>query len=254
MMRYGQFCPIAKAAEIVAERWTPLVVAEMLAGSTHFSDIRRGVPLMSQTLLSKRLKELERVGVVERRGTNPRRPEWHLTQAGRALAPVIQHLGEWGLCYAQDPLQEGDLDVTILTWNIRRRVDANLFGNRRVTVEFEFTDVPKGKRRWWFVNDRGIVDLCPSDPGFPVDVYITTDIRTMVHVWVGKMSLESAVRSERMEIIGPRQLCKLVRSWLLYSPINMNHLSNPLLTSRSGTENRHGKPTRKTNTNEAGIS
>jgi DNA-binding HxlR family transcriptional regulator len=114
-MRYGQFCPIAKAAEIVAERWTPLVVSEMLAGSTHFSDIRRGVPLMSQTLLSKRLKELARVGVVERRGKNPRRPEWHLTQAGRALAPVIQHLGEWGLYYAQDPLEEEDLDVTILT-------------------------------------------------------------------------------------------------------------------------------------------
>ena len=123
------------------------------------------------------------------------------------LAPVIQNLGEWGLCYAQDPLQEGDLDVTILTWNIRRRVDANVFGSRRVTVQFEFTDVPKGKRCWWFVNDRGSVDLCPTDPGFPVDIYITTDIRTMVHVWVGKMSIESAVRSERMEIIGPRQLC-----------------------------------------------
>ena len=151
-MRYGQFCPIAKAAEIVAERWTPLVVAEMLAGSTHFSDIRRGVPLMSQTLLSKRLKELERVGVIERRSTNSRRPEWHLTQAGRALAPVIQHLGEWGLCYAQDPLQESDLDVTILTWNIRRRVDPNVFATRRVTVQFDFTDVPQAKRRWWILN------------------------------------------------------------------------------------------------------
>ena len=155
MMRYGQFCPIAKAAEIVAERWTPLVIAEMLSGSTHFSDIRRGVPLMSQTLLSKRLKELERVGVAVRRTTGGRRSEWHLTEAGRALAPVIQLLGEWGLCYAQDPLQEDDLDVTILTWNIRRRVDPKVFGEQRVTVLFEFTDVPQAKRRWWIVNDRG---------------------------------------------------------------------------------------------------
>jgi DNA-binding HxlR family transcriptional regulator len=236
MMRYGQFCPIAKAAEIIAERWTPLLVSEMLSGSTHFSDIRRGVPLMSQTLLSKRLKELERVGVVERRGANPRRPEWHLTQAGRALAPVIQHLGEWGLCYAQDPLQEGDLDVTILTWNIRRRVDPAIFGDRRVTIEFKFTDVPKNKRRWWFVNDRGTVDLCPTDPGFPVDIYITTDIRTMVHIWVGKLSLEAATRSERIEIIGQRRLREQLRSWFLYSPINMNSLSSPLLRANVVTD------------------
>jgi hypothetical protein len=210
----------------------------MLAGSTHFSDIRRGVPLMSQTLLSKRLKELARVGVVERRGKNPRRPEWHLTQAGRALAPVIQHLGEWGLYYAQDPLQEEDLDVTILTWNIRRRVDPNVFANRRVTIQFEFTDAPKNKRRWWIVNDRGSVDLCPTDPGFPVDIYFTTDIRTMVHVWVGKLSLEAAMRSERIEIIGSRQLRELLRRWFLYSPIHMNTLSNPLLTAPSSDQTR----------------
>ena len=225
MMRYGQFCPIAKAAEIVAERWTPLVIAEMLSGSTHFSDIRRGVPLMSQTLLSKRLKELERVGVAVRRVMVGRRSEWQLTGAGRALAPVIQLLGEWGLCYAQDPLKEDDLDVTILTWNIRRRVDPKVFGEQRVTVLFEFTDVPEAKRHWWIVNDRGTVDLCPTDPGFPVDIYFTTDIRTMIHVWVGKLSLESAVRSDKIEVIGPRQLRNRLRSWLLMSPINMNHLS-----------------------------
>src|SRR5215813_6129319 len=233
MMRYGQFCPIAKAAEIVAERWTPLVVHELLAGSTRFSDIRRGVPLMSQTLLSTRLKELERVGIVERRAVVPRGHEWHLTEAGQALAPVIIQLGEWGVRYAQDPLQEDELDVTVLVWNIRRRVDPNVFGITRVVVKFEFTDAPAGKRHWWVVNDRRTVDLCPTDPGFPVDIYITTDIRTMVHIWVGKLSLATAVNSERMEIIGPRALRDRLAKWFLYSPININSLSNPLLKAPS---------------------
>ena len=159
-------------------------------------------------------------------------------QSGRALAPVIQHLGEWGLCYAQDPLQESDLDVTILTWNIRRRVNSNAFGERRTTVLFEFTDVPQAKRRWWIVNDRGGVDLCPTDPGFPVDLYITTDIRTMIHVWVGKLSLESAVRCDKIEIIGPRSLRSRLRSWLLLSPINMNSLSIPRPSSHAEPKRR----------------
>jgi DNA-binding HxlR family transcriptional regulator len=226
-MRYGQFCPIAKAAEIVAERWTPLVVAELLAGSTHFSDIRRGVPLMSQTLLSTRLKELERVGVVERRDPTAKRPQWQLTAAGRALAPVIQQLGEWGLLYAQDPIQENELDVTILVWNIRRRVDPSILGAKRVTIQFDFKDVPRAKQRWWIVNDRGTVDLCPTDPGYPVDIYFTTDMRTMISVWVGKLSLAAAIRAERIEIIGPRALRDRLAKWFLYSPINVNSLSSP---------------------------
>ena len=154
MMNYGQFCPIAKAAEIVAERWTPLVLHELLAGSTRFNDIRRGVPLMSQTLLSTRLKELERVGIVERRD-GPRAGEWHLTEAGRALAPVIQELGEWGLRYAQIPLRETDLDVTVMMWNMKRRVDPKVFSARRTIIQFDFTDMREkssavvvGERRW----------------------------------------------------------------------------------------------------------
>jgi DNA-binding HxlR family transcriptional regulator len=222
-MHYGQFCPIAKAAEIVAERWTPLIVHELLAGSTRFNDIRRGIPLMSQTLLSQRLKELERVGIVERRADGARTSEWHLTDAGAALAPVIQQLGEWGLRHAQDPLEEGDLDVTVLVWNIRRRVDPGVFSERRVTVYFEFTDVPDGKKRWWVVNDRGNVDLCPKDPGFPVDLYLTTDIRTMIAIWFGRLAWDAGVRSGKVDVVGPRELRARLRSWFLLSPIRMTN-------------------------------
>jgi DNA-binding HxlR family transcriptional regulator len=224
LWQYGQFCPVAKASEIVAERWTPLVIAELLAGSTRFNDIRRGVPLMPQTLLSTRLKELERVGIVERRSDGGRSHEWHLTEAGTALGPVIQQLGEWGLRYAQDPLGPGDLDVTVLVWNIRRGVDPGVFPGRRVTVHLEFTDVPEPRKRWWLVNDRGNVDLCPTDPGFPVDLYVTTDIRTMIAVWFGKLAWEAGVRSSRIEVTGPRQLRERLRSWFLLSAIRVTEL------------------------------
>jgi DNA-binding HxlR family transcriptional regulator len=221
MMHYGQFCPTAKAAEIFAERWTPLVVQELLAGSTRFNDIRRGLPLISQTLLSHRLKELERVGIVERRGDARRAREYHLTEAGIALGPVIRALSEWGLQYAQDPLEEGDLDVTVLVWNIKRRVDPSVFAERRVTVHFEFTDVPKNKSQWWVVNNRGIVDLCATDPGFPVDLYITTDIRTMIAIWFGKLAWEAGVHSGRVEVMGERQLSERLRSWFLLNPVRV---------------------------------
>jgi DNA-binding HxlR family transcriptional regulator len=222
-MHYGQFCPVAKASEILAEKWTPLIVAELLAGSTRFSDIRRGVPLMSQTLLSQRLKELARVGVVERRDGARRAPEWHLTEAGVALGPVIQMLGEWGVRYAQDPLRDDDLDVTVLVWNIRRRVDPNVFPEGRVTVYFEFTGVPERASRWWLVNDRGTVDLCPTDPGFPVDLWITTDIRTMIAIWFGKLSWDTAISSGQVEVSGPRDSRNRLRSWFLLSPIRMTN-------------------------------
>jgi len=119
MMHYYQFCPIAKASEIIAERWTPLVLHELLAGSKRFNDIRRGVPLMSQTLLSTRLKELERVGVVTRRGDGRRAHEWHLTEAGKALGPLIRQFGEWGLQYAQDPLVPYSLTLDTFCIEIR---------------------------------------------------------------------------------------------------------------------------------------
>lgn len=227
MMRYGQFCPIAKAAEIVAERWTPLVVHELLAGSTRFNDIRRGVPLMSPTLLSTRLKELERAGIVQRRAGANRGHEWHLTEAGVALGPLIRQLGEWGLQYAHDPLEEGDLDVTVLTWNLRRRVDPTVFSKRRITVYFEFTDVPKHKAQWWVVNDRESVDLCPKDPGFPVDLFVTTDIRTMIDIWFGKRTWDAAVGSGRVEVTGPRELRDRIKFWLLLSPIRLKSALAP---------------------------
>jgi DNA-binding HxlR family transcriptional regulator len=233
MMHYHQFCPIAKASEIIAERWTPLVLHELLAGSKRFNDIRRGVPLMSQTLLSTRLKELERVGVVTRLGDGRRAHEWHLTEAGQALGPLIRQFGEWGLQYAQDPLGVDELDVTVLVWNIKRRVDPNVFSAHRTTICFEFTDVPEDRQKWWLVNRQGTVDLCAFDPGFAVDLYVTTDIRTMIQIWFGRLTWESATRSGKVEVTGPRPLRERLRSWLLLNPYVVRNDPEPQVNAKA---------------------
>ena len=145
-----------------------------------------------------------------------------MTEAGQALGPLIRQFGEWGLRYAQDPLGEDDLDITVLVWNIKRRVDPSVFPGRRTTVQFEFTDVPDDRRRWWLVNDLGEVDLCAFDPGFPVDLYVTTDIRTMINIWFGRLAWEAGVRSGKVEVIGPRRLRDRLRSWFLLNPYTVN--------------------------------
>jgi DNA-binding HxlR family transcriptional regulator len=219
MTRYGQFCPMAKAAEIVAERWTLLIIRELLAGSTRFNDLRRGVPLMSPALLSQRLQQLEQGGMIERqrvaaRGTH----EYRLTEAGRALAPVVRYLGEWGGRFVLDRLDAQDLDVTLLMWAMRRRVDPAAFGSRRVVVAFDFTDLPRAKRYWWLVNSGPDVDLCPRDPGFDVDLHVSTSLKVMTRIWVGALTLTVALRDGSVELDGARDLQQRFRSWLLLSP------------------------------------
>jgi len=128
-----------------------------------------------------------------------------LTEAGLALGPLIRQLGEWGLQSAHDPLEEGDLDVTVLTWNMRRRVDPTVFPERRITVYFEFTR--RAEKQGTVVGWES-VDLCPKDPGFPVDLYVTTDIRTMIDIWLGKRTWDAAVGSGRVDVVGPARVAR----------------------------------------------
>src|SRR6516164_2390735 len=137
MRGYGQFCPVAKGAEVFAERWTPLVLRELLCGSTHFSDLHRGVPLMSRSLLSLRLKQLEQIGVVERK-QGPHGPEYHLTQAGREFAPMIRQLGEWGQRWFRSKFGREELDVTLLMWDMRRCIKADEFPPGRIWCAIRF--------------------------------------------------------------------------------------------------------------------
>jgi DNA-binding HxlR family transcriptional regulator len=213
MRGYGQFCPVAKAAEIVAERWTPLVLRELLAGSRRFNDVRRGVPLMSPALLAKRLRKLEDAGIVERQAVG-RALEYRLTKAGEELAPLIQFLGEWGQRWARSRFDRADLDPVLLMWDLRRNVKPDAFPGPRVVVRFEFTDAPRAERLWWVINEAGAADPCLTDPGFEVDLYVTTDLRTLAMVWMGDRSLADALAADDIEIIGPRALQRAFGAWL----------------------------------------
>jgi DNA-binding HxlR family transcriptional regulator len=215
MAGYGQFCPIAQAAQILTERWTPLVLRELILGSTRFNDLRRGVPLMSSSLLSQRLKFLERAGVVERRpAASGRGFEYHLTDAGRELEPLIMLMGEWGARWARSRLEPEDLDVCLLMWDMHRTVRPEHFPQQRIVVAFEFAGVPHGKSRWWLVSEGDAADLCVTDPGYEVDLFLFTDLRTMTAIWTGDLSLEAALASGALEAQGPPPLRRRLKDWL----------------------------------------
>jgi DNA-binding HxlR family transcriptional regulator len=216
MSGYGQFCPVAKATEVFAERWTPLIIRELLMGRAHFNDLHRGVPLMSRTLLSQRLKKLEAVGVVERK-CGQGGPEYELTEAGREFAPIVRLLGEWGQHWYRTNYGRDELDVRVLMWDLRRTVKPEVFPPGRVCVQFEFRQQPKSRQRWWLVCESAEIDLCPTDPGFEVNLFVTTDVKTLAQVVLGDLSLKSALSTGKIELDGPKPYCQHFADWLSLS-------------------------------------
>lgn len=219
MKGYGQFCPIAKGAEIFAERWTPLLLRELHAGTRNFNDLQRGVPLMSRSLLSKRLKELEAAGILERR-IGDRGPQYHLTQAGEALRSLVHELGAWGLRFARSDLAGDELDPRGLMWDMRRRINEDKLPSRRVVVRFEFTDVPRASlRRTWLVLDRDGVDVSYRDPGSGDDLAVTTTVHAMSLVWLGDHPFEAVRDAGLITVTGTPELAEVFPQWLALSTL-----------------------------------
>jgi DNA-binding HxlR family transcriptional regulator len=222
---YGQFCPVAQAAQVLAERWTPLVVRELICGSVRFNDLQRGVPRMSSSLLSRRLKELEYAGIVERRpAAKGRGSEYHLTDAGRELFPIVEGMGLWAQRWLRHELvAEENLDPDLLMWDIRRVVTSEglppkvITNERRFVVRFEFPDMPSQRRRYWLVFEQGGIDLCFRNPGFEVDLYVVARRRDLVEVWLGHVSLDQALRSGRLRLEGSRRDVGGFRKWFALS-------------------------------------
>ncbi len=214
-MSYGQFCPIAKTMELLGERWTVLIIRELLMDSHHFNELRRGVPRMSPSLLSKRLREMERAGLVSRR-EDLNRVRYDLTPGGRELAPIVMALGEWGVRW-RSQLGDEDLDPHLLMWDVHRNIDVDAMPSGRSVIAFDLTDVRAATRHWYIVVD-GTVDLCDYDPGFDVLVTVRSTLRDLTHVWRGDIPWSRAVREELLRIEGPVFARRALPKWLALSP------------------------------------
>jgi DNA-binding HxlR family transcriptional regulator len=217
---YRQFCPVAMAAEVLCTRWTVVLLRELIAGSTRFNELRRGVPRMSPALLSQRLKDLEAAGIVTREAAAESGvSEYRLTEAGRELAPIVEAFGVWGQRRIEADLSLQHLDVQLLMWDMRRNLNTTPMPARRNVIEFAYPELPAAQRRWWLLVDPETgVDLCSIDPGFDVDLYVAVDLRTMTAIWMGLDTVRAAVANRRMILTGNRQLSTAMQTWLGLSP------------------------------------
>ncbi|HEX2654766.1 MAG TPA: helix-turn-helix domain-containing protein [Xanthobacteraceae bacterium] len=214
---YRQFCPVAKASEVFATRWTPLVLRELMSGERTFNDIHRGVPLMSRALLVERLHQLEGHKIIEKtRRADGNGHDYRLTAAGNALRPIVEDLGRWGLAYGCDPLKVDDNDPATLMWTLRHRVDRSSLPDRRVVVRFEFRGVPALRAQtpvWWLILNRSDVSVSPRNPGVPADITIGCDVGTMIAVYLGAVTWRE-ITGETLRIEGSRELADVLPTWL----------------------------------------
>jgi DNA-binding HxlR family transcriptional regulator len=212
---YHQYCPVSKAMELLDERWTLLLIRELVLGSERFNDLRRGLPRMSPTLLSRRLQQLEHAGIVERRvsGTDVR---YVLTKAGQELLPVVEAVGMWGIRWIGE-LGDADLDPKLLLWDMHRNVDVDALPPGRTVAQFRFPDAVEGQRDYWLVLTSKETDVCDHDPGFGVAVTVTSSLRTLTAVWRGDLDWPAALRSGSLEVQGPEMLRRALPSWFTLS-------------------------------------
>jgi DNA-binding HxlR family transcriptional regulator len=218
MAEYRQYCPVARASEILADRWTPLIVRELLAGSQHFNEIERGLPGISRSLLVARLRHLEDRGVVERRQRHhPNCVEYSLTEAGRDLRPVIERLGEWGVRWAFGEPRLEELDPAVLLWKMHQRVDHSQLPPGRTVIEFDFTG--KRGRRLWLVLTPHEVSVCLKPPGFDSDLIVRTDLAVFYRVWLGSIDYATATRCGDVSVEGSPALVKELPRWFTWSPM-----------------------------------
>ena len=219
-MKYAQFCPVAKASEVVGERWMLLVIRELVSGATSFGELQRGLGSISPSVLSTRLKALVEHGIIERveAGSSKGR-HYRLTQAGLELAPIIETIGNWGGRWVRSRMTRDELDVELLMLHIGRNFDAAAFPKQHAVVAFVFSDLHGPARRWWLLLNEGKAELCTDFPGRPEDVVLTSSLRTLAEFFNGDIGIQAALAEGRLEAKGPPQLVRNTHRWLRPSPL-----------------------------------
>ncbi len=208
---YGQYCPISRTLGMLGERWSLLIVRDLLSGTTRFNDLARGLPGLSRALLTRRLRQLEAAGVIERLGA-----QYLLTESGRELEPIVDALSEWGARWTFGDPEPDELDPATLVWWMHKRLDTSDLPGQRQVLHIRFTDDPQ---QFWIVIESGDPSVCLTDPGFEVDVTITSDLASLFQVWLGRLPLKDATRSGRVQFSGPRPLTRRMSQVFQLSPL-----------------------------------
>ncbi|MFI6099432.1 winged helix-turn-helix transcriptional regulator [Lentzea sp. NPDC051213] len=210
MRTYAQYCPIVRAVEVLGDRWTLLIVRDMLIGASRFNELSRGLPGLSRALLSRRLRQLANAGLVTRTGDG-----YTLTSAGQALRPLVFGLADWGARYAFGDPRADELDPEVLMWWMHGRIDTGTL-SRRANIEIRVSD---RRRVFWLVLEPGDASVCYTDPGLEVDAVLASDIATLYRMWEGEFELLDAVRAGTIELTGPRWVVRGLPEWLKLSPV-----------------------------------
>ena len=208
---YGQYCPISRALDLLGERWSLLIVRDMLVGTTRFNDLARGLPGLSRSLLTKRLRQFEQAGLIKRDGSH-----YVLTEAGRGLEPIVFGLATWGAQWTFGDPEPDELDAELLVWWMHTRLNTSGFPGRRQVLHIRFSDDP---RAFWIVIESGVPSVCLSDPGFEVDVTIRSDVGSLYQVWLGRLSVKDALGSGRLEFVGLKTMTRQMSSAFQLSPV-----------------------------------
>jgi DNA-binding HxlR family transcriptional regulator/putative sterol carrier protein len=213
-MEYGQFCPIAKATEVIGEKWTILIIRELLMGGSRFSELQRGLSMISPTILTKRLNALvEQNLVVRKRIPGQKGYEYFPTASCRELLPVIKALGDWGMRWTRGNIVDTDYDVELLMLYLQRSIQTDKLIGPETVIRFKFTDI-KESSDWWVIADQVAVDVCNKDPAKEVDVYLTSTVPTLVDIWMGQLSYRKAIKEGRIKVVGPRTMTHDIFAWM----------------------------------------